>query len=66
MLVVSPLEQQVERLNANGVKSALPKDMTSEDLKYVEIEISFGSVTHWISEKWRESLKSTTSRTFDS
>lgn len=54
----------MERLNANGVKSALPKDMTSEDLKYVEIEISFGSVTHWISEKWRESLKSTSFKNF--
>ena len=54
----------MERLNANGVKSAMPKDMTSEDLKYVEIEISFASVTQWISEKWRESLKSTSFKNF--
>ena len=62
VLVVSPLEQirkqQVERLNARGIKSASLEDVhVCDDTILGEYEILFGSAEQWLSDKWLKNLK---------
>ena len=62
VLVVSPLKQirkqQVERLNARGIKSASLEDVQAcNDTMLGEFEILFGSAEQWLSDKWLENVK---------
>ena len=60
IIVVSPLElirtQQVARLTANGINSVSLECCEISDIE--EKEIVFGSTEHWLSEKWRNELRS--------
>ena len=64
VLVVSPLEQirkqQVERLNARGIKSASLEDVhvcDCDDTILGKYEILFGSAEQWLPDKWLKNLK---------
>mgnify|MGYP002804196106 FL=1 len=62
ILVVSPLKQirkqQVERLNARGIKSASLEDVhASDDTILSEYEILFGSAEQWLSDIWLKNLE---------
>ena len=62
IIVVSPLKQirkqQVERLNARGIKSASLEDVHASDYTILsEYEILFGSAEQWLSDKWLKNLK---------
>ena len=60
--MVSPLEQirkqQVERLNARGIKSTLLEDVkASDNTMLCEFEVLFGIAEQWLSDKWVKNLK---------